>query len=49
MLFCAYLDDLEGGRHTEGFRGEMATEQERHDKYLELGYDILEYLLEPAM
>lgn len=49
VLFCQYLDELEGGRHTEGFRDERVTEQERRDKYLGLGYEILEYLLDPVM
>ncbi|KND90349.1 hypothetical protein TOPH_05044 [Tolypocladium ophioglossoides CBS 100239] len=38
VLFCGYLDQLEGGRHTDGFRDETVPEKERRDRYLGLGY-----------
>jgi hypothetical protein len=45
-LFCEYLDGIEDGIHTEGFRDSGAEGQE---KYIELGYKILEYVLAPAI
>ncbi|KAF9772640.1 hypothetical protein IL306_009645 [Fusarium sp. DS 682] len=45
-LFCEYLDGIEDGIHTEGFRDSGAQGQE---KYIELGYEILEYVLTLAM
>ena len=45
-LFCEYLDGIEEGIHTEGFRDSGAEGQE---KYIELGYKILEYVLAPAI
>lgn len=45
-LFCEYLDGIEEGIHTEGFR-DSGTEGQ--DRYIELGYKILEYVLAPAI
>ncbi|KAF7547792.1 hypothetical protein G7Z17_g7475 [Cylindrodendrum hubeiense] len=44
-LFCEYLDGIDDGAYTEGFRDGVDDGRER---YLELGYDILEYLLAPV-
>lgn len=48
-LFCEYLDGLQGGRYTQGFRGGAVPEQEKRGKYVRLGYAILEYLVDPVM
>ncbi|CAF3504022.1 unnamed protein product [Fusarium graminearum] len=45
-LFCEYLDGIEDGIHTEGFRDKGVDGQE---KYIELGYKILEYVLAPPI
>ncbi|KAH7137122.1 mono-functional DNA-alkylating methyl methanesulfonate N-term-domain-containing protein [Dactylonectria estremocensis] len=45
-LFCEYLDGIADGAYTEGFRDDMEDGQER---YLTLGYDILEYVLAPVL
>ncbi|KAM0557953.1 hypothetical protein ACHAPJ_005117 [Fusarium lateritium] len=45
-LFCEYLDGIEEGVHTEGFR---ELESQGQDKYIELGYKILEYVLAPVI
>ncbi|KAJ4258691.1 hypothetical protein NW762_007775 [Fusarium torreyae] len=45
-LFCEYLDGIEEGVHTEGFR-ELGSQGQ--DKYIELGYEILEYVLAPVI
>ncbi|KAH6899044.1 mono-functional DNA-alkylating methyl methanesulfonate N-term-domain-containing protein [Thelonectria olida] len=45
-LFCEYLDGIEDGAYTEGFREDADEGQER---YMELGYDILEYVLAPVL
>ncbi|KAF4340341.1 putative FUN12-general translation factor eIF2 [Fusarium beomiforme] len=45
-LFCEYLDGIDDGIHTEGFRDSGAQGQE---KYIELGYEILEYVLALAI
>ena len=49
-LFCEYLDGIEGGKCTEDFRdGVGGTEEERMSAYFEVGYAILEYLLDPVL
>lgn len=45
-LFCEYLDGIDNGVHTEGFR-EMG--EAGQVKYIELGYDILEHLFAPVL
>ncbi|KAI5466573.1 mono-functional DNA-alkylating methyl methanesulfonate N-term-domain-containing protein [Mariannaea sp. PMI_226] len=45
-LFCEYLDGIEDGVHTLGFRDD---EDEGRGRYIQLGYDILEYLFEPVL
>ncbi|KAK7415630.1 hypothetical protein QQX98_005774 [Neonectria punicea] len=44
-LYCEYLDGIHDGAYTEGFRESAEDGQER---YLELGYDILQHLLAPV-
>ncbi|KAF5025461.1 hypothetical protein F66182_2437 [Fusarium sp. NRRL 66182] len=44
-LFCEYLDGIEEGMHTKGFREYGSQGQE--DMYLELGYEILDHCLAP--
>ncbi|KAF4465208.1 thermotolerance [Fusarium albosuccineum] len=44
-LFCEYLDGIDKGIHTQGFR----DGEEGQSKYLELGYKILEFVLAPAI
>lgn len=46
-LFCDHLDALEGGSLTTGFKDE--GESTRRNKYLELAYEILEFLVAPAL
>lgn len=60
-LFQEYLDGLDGGRWTRGFRGAATTvgevdceDEEKDDaeldsKYYALAYDILEYFLVPVI
>ncbi|KPM34735.1 hypothetical protein AK830_g11834 [Neonectria ditissima] len=45
-LFCEYLDGIDDGAYTEGFRDGAENGQ---DRYLELGYDILQHLLAPVL
>ncbi|KAL2671140.1 hypothetical protein Neosp_013714 [[Neocosmospora] mangrovei] len=45
-LFCEYLDGIDEGQHTEAFR---ADGEDGHEKYLELGYEILEHILAPVI
>ncbi|PNP57301.1 hypothetical protein FNYG_15258 [Fusarium nygamai] len=45
-LFCEYLDGIDDGIHTEGFR---ETGSKGRKKYIELGYEILEYVLTLAI
>ncbi|KAF5638906.1 thermotolerance [Fusarium tjaetaba] len=45
-LFCEYLDGIDDGIHTEGFR---ETGSRGRKKYIELGYEILEYVLTLAI
>ncbi|KAM0438853.1 hypothetical protein ACHAPT_001614 [Fusarium lateritium] len=45
-LFCEYLDGIEEGQHTEAFR---SSGEAGREKYLELGYEILEYVLAPVI
>ncbi|KAG5800790.1 hypothetical protein H9Q69_000137 [Fusarium xylarioides] len=45
-LFCEYLDGIEDGIHTEGFR---ETSSQGRKKYIELGYEILDYVLTIAI
>ncbi|KAL6920788.1 hypothetical protein FSST1_004814 [Fusarium sambucinum] len=45
-LLCEYLDGIEDGIHTEGFRDNGVDGQE---KYIELGYKILDYVLAPPI
>ncbi|KAM5348478.1 hypothetical protein ACJ41O_008302 [Fusarium nematophilum] len=45
-LFCEYLDGIDDGIHTGGFRDSGEYGRER---YLQLGYEILEYVLAPAI
>ncbi|KAF4125290.1 thermotolerance protein [Geosmithia morbida] len=52
-LFCRFLDGLEGGTHTSRFRqggddGGMVNEELR-SMYFDLGYDVLNYVLIPAL
>lgn len=49
FLFHSHLDGLEGGRLTEGFREKVMAEHERRARYLQLGYEILEHVLEPVL
>jgi hypothetical protein len=46
-LFCDRLDVLEGGNLTQGFKSE--GESKRRDKYFGLAYEILEFLVAPAL
>lgn len=46
-LFCDHLDALEGGSLTTGFKDE--GESKRRKKYFELAYEILEFLVAPAL
>ncbi|EFY85329.1 thermotolerance protein [Metarhizium acridum CQMa 102] len=49
-LFCEYLDGLDGGRWTDRFRDGIGnSEEEREAAYFNLGYDILNYVLAPAL
>ncbi|KAF5971666.1 putative FUN12-general translation factor eIF2 [Fusarium bulbicola] len=45
-LFCEYLDGIDDGIYTEGFR-DNGSQGRR--KYIELGYEILEYVLTLAI
>jgi hypothetical protein len=45
-LFCEYLDKIDEGIHTKGFRESGIQGQE---KYIELGYEILESVLALAI
>ncbi|RBA13929.1 hypothetical protein FPRO05_02721 [Fusarium proliferatum] len=45
-LFCEYLDGIDDGIYTEGFR---ETGSQGRKKYIELGYEILEYVLALAI
>ncbi|KAF4984390.1 hypothetical protein FZEAL_413 [Fusarium zealandicum] len=45
-LFCEYLDGIDHGVHTANFR---ASGDDAQGKFLQLGYDILEYVLPPAI
>ncbi|KAM3473785.1 hypothetical protein MY5147_004592 [Beauveria neobassiana] len=47
-LFCEYLDGIEGGICTSSFRDSM-EEELRYNKYFEVAYEILEYLLAPVV
>lgn len=47
-LFCEYLDGIEGGLVTSTFRDSTEGE-ERRERYFEAAYDILDYLLAPAL
>ncbi|OAA39866.1 thermotolerance protein [Beauveria brongniartii RCEF 3172] len=47
-LFCEYLDGIEGGICTSSFRDSM-EEESRYNKYFELAYEILDYLLAPVL
>ncbi len=47
-LFCEYLDGIEGGLCTGSFR-DSTDEEWRYNKYFEVAYDILEYLLAPVI
>jgi hypothetical protein len=48
-LFCEYLDGLGSGRWTDEFRDGVGNSEERNAAYFRLGYDILEYVLAPAL
>ncbi|KAF5133642.1 hypothetical protein E5D57_004268 [Metarhizium anisopliae] len=48
-LFCEYLDGLDGGRWTDRFRDGIGNSEEREAAYFNLGYDILSYILAPAL
>lgn len=48
-LFCLLLDGLEKGAYTSHFRKSGVAEEELLSRYFELGYDVLEYLLSPAI
>ncbi|KAJ4193419.1 hypothetical protein NW755_003411 [Fusarium falciforme] len=45
-LFCEYLDGIDEGKHTKAFR---IDGEDGHEKYLELGYEILEHVLAPVI
>ncbi|RSM08014.1 hypothetical protein CDV31_008317 [Fusarium ambrosium] len=45
-LFCEYLDGIDEGIHTEAFRTDG---EDGHEKYLELGYEILEHIFAPVI
>ncbi|KAF4446498.1 putative FUN12-general translation factor eIF2 [Fusarium austroafricanum] len=45
-LFCEYLDGIDDGIHTKGFR---ESGDEGQEKYIELGYEILQYVLTLAI
>jgi len=45
-LFCEYLDGIDDGIYTDGFR---ETGSQGRKKYIELGYEILEYVLTLAI
>lgn len=45
VLFCRYLDALEEGRLTEEFREMMSEGRERLERYFELAYRVLAYLV----
>ncbi|KAM0354077.1 hypothetical protein ACHAPU_001112 [Fusarium lateritium] len=45
-LFCEYLDKIDKGKHTKGFRESGIQGQE---KYIELGYEILQNVLASAI
>lgn len=47
-LFCEYLDGIEGGMCTSAFR-DVSDAAERHGQYFGAAYDILDYLLAPAL
>lgn len=47
-LFCEYLDGIEGGLCTSSFR-DSSEDESRYRNYFEVAYDILEYLLTPAI
>lgn len=49
VLFCGYLDELEGGSLTSTFAQKGATGEKLQSQYFELGYDILEYILAPVL
>ncbi|KAL7785971.1 mono-functional DNA-alkylating methyl methanesulfonate N-term domain-containing protein [Trichoderma ceciliae] len=45
--FCHHLDALGGGSYTAGFKNE--GESRRRERYLELGYEIIKFLVAPAL
>ncbi|KAL6814223.1 mono-functional DNA-alkylating methyl methanesulfonate N-term domain-containing protein [Trichoderma camerunense] len=46
-LFCSHLDAIGGGSYTADFKNE--GESRRREKYVELGYDIIKFLVSPAL
>ncbi|KAF4587555.1 thermotolerance protein [Ophiocordyceps camponoti-floridani] len=48
-LFCGYLDNLEGGRHTRQLWDAQMTDEERRQQYLQVGYDILDRVLHAVL
>jgi hypothetical protein len=47
--FMEYLDGVDGGRWTEGFKGLAGGDEERRRAYLRLAYEMLEYFLVPII
>ncbi|KEY70872.1 hypothetical protein S7711_00718 [Stachybotrys chartarum IBT 7711] len=48
-LFCNCLDGLEGGKYTEKFVDGGDRSRAQAERYIALGYDILEYLSSPVL
>lgn len=50
QLYCRYLDELEGGKHTQGLReaSEGDWPESQRASYVNLGYRIIAYLVAPA-
>ncbi|KAL7933812.1 mono-functional DNA-alkylating methyl methanesulfonate N-term domain-containing protein [Trichoderma chlorosporum] len=46
-LFCGHLDAIEGGRYTANFKDE--GDSRRRERYVELGYEIIKFLISPAL
>lgn len=46
-LFCDHLDAIGEGSYTTGFKNE--GESKRRERYFELGYDIIKFLVAPAL
>ena len=46
-VYCYHLDAIGGGSYTVGFKDE--GEARRRERYLELGYEIIKFLVAPAL